>query len=83
MIKIDESHSIEKAIMAGNAVAIYEADYRTAAKRYSKKYPFADFWYKERNGDSITLFVPKGTPIEELPKMAKGYIVSKWDKHDD
>lgn len=84
MIDLDESDKpIEDIIRSGKAVAIYEFDYSTAIERYSKKYPFADYWYIERNGDPITLFVPKGTKYEDLPERAKGYLTWGWGKHDD
>ena len=84
MIEIEESdRTIEEILSDGKAVAIYEFDYPTAIERYNKKYPDADLWYIERNGDPITLFVPRGTLKENLPETAKGYITLWWEKHDD
>ena len=44
----------------------------------SREYPDADVWYTERNGDSIGMLVPKGTPFNQLPKICIDYIVIEW-----
>ena len=75
---IRDSKNPAADIAAGCGVAFYEADYPTANKRYAEQYPEADNWYTERNGDPITLLVPKGTPPEELPPMAMDYFVMVW-----
>lgn len=43
-----------------------------------KCFPMADVWYTERNGDCISMFVPKGTPPEELPEWAMEYMAIEW-----
>lgn len=71
-----------EALRQGKAVQFYEFDYRTAIERYSVDYPEADLWYTERNGDPITMLVPKGTPHDQLPSVAMDYIVFEWIRHD-
>lgn len=69
------------ALAEGKAVQFYEMDYTTAVARLSVEYPEADLWYTERNGDPITMLVPKGTPKEALPKTAMEYYALSWEKH--
>lgn len=37
-----------------------------------------DCWYTERNGDSIAMLVPCGTPKEKLPLTAMEYMAFNW-----
>ena len=69
---------INAEIAAGRCVVLYEFDWRTATERYGRLYPGADCWYTERNGDPITCLAPKGTPVEQLPADAKGYLIMRW-----
>jgi hypothetical protein len=81
----DWRSAVNSALADGKGAVFYEMDYRTAKVRYSALFPNAEFWYIERNGDPITLIVPKGTPREALPHEAKGYITFKglgWEDHD-
>ena len=80
MIEIEEAKGpVEPILASGKGVAFYEFGWRTANARYRKQYPFADNWYTERNGDSITLLVPK----EDLPTWAMGYRIFQWINPDD
>lgn len=81
-IEVVCSGDFHSALKNGKAVQFYEFDYTTAIERYSLEYPDADYWYIERNGDPITMIVPKGTDITRLPSVAMNYIVTCWEKHD-
>lgn len=70
------------ALAKGCAVQFYEMNYMTAIERLSKEFPEADLWYTERNGDPITMLVPKGTDTDRFPSVAMGYIAFEWIKHD-
>ena len=71
-----------KALEEGKAAQFYESDYRTALDRYALEYPDAECWYTERNGDPITMLVPKGTAPGQLPKTAMYYQAFEWIKPD-
>lgn len=71
-----------EALASGKACQFYEFDYKTAVERLSREYPEADYWYTERNGDPITMLVPKGTKHEHFPTVAMDYIAFRWEKHD-
>ena len=70
---------ISKEILEGNAVAGW-CSY-THSERWAKENN-AEAWYTERNGDPITLLVPKGTDPSKLPKWCKGYIIFEWIRPD-
>lgn len=72
------SGDFHAALASGKAVQFYELDYRTAKARMSERYPEADVWYTERNGDPITMLVPKGTSIDVLPSVAMDYMAIEW-----
>jgi hypothetical protein len=82
VLDYEDGIDINAAIADGNGVVFYEFNYRTANARYSEAYPGADVWYTERNGDPITLLVPKGTPTDLLPDEAKGYLILEWINPD-
>jgi hypothetical protein len=48
-----------------------------------KRFGPCDVWYTERNGDSIGMFVPVGTPESELPDVAMLYCALEWIKPED
>jgi hypothetical protein len=62
----------------GRGVQFYCMDYRKLKAWRDEKFPEADIWYTERNGDPIGMWVPKGTPPEELPDMALDYMAIEW-----
>lgn len=76
----DADHALDwrAALAAGKAVQFYSMDHRELKGWVNAQYPEADIWYTERNGDPIGMLVPKGTPREELPDWALGYIVFEW-----
>lgn len=74
--------NFHEALAKGSAVQFYEMNYMTAVARLSKEYPEADLWYTERNGDPITMLVPKGTDTNKLPSVAMDYLAFEWIKHD-
>jgi len=67
------------AIANGKALAGYccFVEARHWASKISEGVPH-DVWYTERNGDTITLVVPKGTEGKRLPNSALGYFIIEW-----
>lgn len=85
-IAVCRDHTVSEldSVLAGTAVQGY-CSYRESrawAQRAGVE-DVADVWYTERNGDPITMFVPKGTPYEQLPDMAMDYIVFGWERPED
>jgi hypothetical protein len=65
-------------LAAGRAVQFNVMDYRKLKAWRDEQFPMADVWYTERNGDPIAMWVPKGTPAEELPEWALEYMAIEW-----
>ena len=77
-IDVSCGEEVKKIIADGKAVQFYCFDYKTLKERMNEKYPEADVYYTERNGDSIAMLVPKGTDVKLLPTVAMDYIAFEW-----
>lgn len=57
--------------------------FKGLTERLKEEFGPCDVWYTERNGDSIGMVCPEGTPLEKLPSSAMDYIAFEWIKPED
>ena len=71
---------VSEALSLGHAVQGFTLDSdKDLALECSTEWPQADAYICWRNGDKIIMLVPKGTPLNRLPKNAMRYWALAWE----
>lgn len=81
LLQIGQWSRRRQALRQGKCVQSYWLEGDDVFAHWAKKdSPEADCYVTNRNGDTIVMLVPKGTPIDKLPETAKDYIAFQWGR---
>lgn len=71
----------QQALAVGKCVQFFSG-FVGLKTRMAAKFPFADCWYTERNGDGIALLMPRNTHRARFPTWAMDYMAFEWIEPD-